>query len=216
MLAYIKLFGKRSYVQAAYSVDAVFIGVLVTRQNSLSDTLGRGTTSTSLGGFADLGVDPLVAIAPLDDVSADRSEVSALLAAFTTILGGGGHLVGGDSRFIGLVVDLTVEGRDGTVRRRVCGTDDPDVADFDVDPVVVDAALDGVAAEKDDWEDGALLVAVTTVSGDGRCGEVVGNTSDSDSGGDPDEAHEGKEEDREELHGEPVVCRSRKAVDKVV
>lgn len=86
LLAYIKLFGKRSYVQAAYSVDAVFIGVLVTRQNSLSDTLGRGTTSTSLGGFADLDVDPIVAVAAPDDVSADGIEVRALLGALATVL----------------------------------------------------------------------------------------------------------------------------------
>ena len=65
---------------------------------------------------------------------------------------------------------------------------------------MVDAALDGVAAEEDDWEDRALLVAVATVSSVGRSGEIVEIASDSDAGGDLDEAHEGKEEDREELH----------------
>ena len=65
---------------------------------------------------------------------------------------------------------------------------------------MVDAALDGVAAEEDDWEDGALLVAVVAVSGDGRARSVAGNASDSDAGGDLDEAYESKEEDREELH----------------
>jgi len=65
---------------------------------------------------------------------------------------------------------------------------------------VVDAALDGVAAEEDDREDGALLVAVATVSSVGKSGEIIGNASDSDAGGDLDEAHESKEEDGEELH----------------
>ena len=81
---------------------------------------------------------------------------------------------------------------------------------------MVDAALDGVAAEEDDRENGALLVAVVAVSGDGRSGEIVRNASDNDTGGDLDEAYEGKEEDREELHDEPVVCRGRKVIKKLV
>jgi len=104
-----------------YGVDVVFvgvlfIGVLVARRNGLSDTLGRSSTDIGLGGFADLGGNPLAAIAALNDVPLDRIEVGALLSAFKTDLLPGCNLVGGDSRGLVLVSDITIDGREGTVR----------------------------------------------------------------------------------------------------
>lgn len=73
-----------------------------------------------------------------------------------------------------------------------------------------------MAAKEDDWEDRALFVAVVTVPGDGRFSKLVGDAGDSDTRGDLDKAHEGEEEESEELHDEPDVCRSVEVVDEVV
>jgi hypothetical protein len=72
---------------------------------------------------------------------------------------------------------------------------------------VVDAALDGVAAEEDQWEDGALLVAIAALFCDGSFDNVVGSASRSD-GEDTEEPREDQEERGEELHGGLEVSRN--------